>query len=115
LEIDFGIRFDNEYQEYLINKLERIQNRFLYMLAYKTNNVELILHSLALKFDIDSLEFKRQFNNVCWLYNILNSKIDGSDILTLININVSNVTLRFTSTFYIPNSKRNYCIFAPVN
>lgn len=76
---------------YLINKLEQIQNRFLCLLAYKTNNVELTLQSLGLTFDIDSLEFRRQFNDIRWLYNLLNSKIDCPDVLALVNINVPNL------------------------
>jgi hypothetical protein len=113
--LDYGSIIWSPHQDYLIIKLERLQNRFLRMLAFKTNKVDQTLKSLAIEFNIEILEFRRQFNDLRWLYNLLNSKIDCPEILSLISFNVPNITLRSTLPFYIPTYKRNYCLFAPVN
>jgi hypothetical protein len=63
------------------------------MPTYKTGNFEFTLNSVTLKFNIEHLEFSRQFNYVRWLYNLFSSKIDCDKILELININVPNSTL----------------------
>jgi hypothetical protein len=84
------------------------------MLAHKTGNVELTLKSLPFKFNINNLEFRTQFNDLRWLYNLLNSKINCPEICALININAPNLTLKFTFTFYVPICKRNYYLFSSV-
>lgn len=57
-------------------------NQFLYWLMYETEKDKLLLKSLAKEFHIESLEFKRKFNDLCWIYNTLNSKNYCPEILS---------------------------------
>lgn len=66
--LEYGSIIWNPYQDYLIQKLQKIQNRFLRMLANKTNIVDQTLKSLATDFNIETLEFRRQLNYLSWLY-----------------------------------------------
>jgi len=78
------------------------------MLAYKTNKIELSLKSLSIEFNIETLEFRRQYNDLFWLHYLLNSKIDCPKILAIMLLNVPNFKFRSISTFYVPTYKKNY-------
>jgi hypothetical protein len=56
------------------------------MLAYKTNKVDQTLKSLTTDFNIETLKFRRQLNNLSWLYELTNSNIDCPEILSLISL-----------------------------
>jgi len=101
-------------QNCLNKKLEKVQNRFLRMLAHKCHKDDLSLAMIASEFNIESLEFRRQYSDLRWLYKLLNSKTHCPEIL-------SSIPLMYLISHYAPiphfrfQRKKNYCLFAPVD
>jgi len=88
------------------------------MLAHKCRKDNLPTAMIAIEFNIfnkEFLEFRRQYTDLRWLYNLLNSKIDSPEILSSIPLNVPNITLRSNPTFHISTHKKNHFLFALVN
>lgn len=83
LILEYGSLIWNIYQEYLPVKLERLQNRFLRMLGYKINNVNLLLNSRVTKLKMESSEFRRKCIDFRFVYNLLYAKMDCLEILAL--------------------------------
>jgi len=105
----------NPHQSNLISRIECIQNRLLWVLAYKTNKLNLSIEQLTLAFDIEPLVNLRKLNDVLWLHKLLNSKIDCPELLSLILFNVPCVITHAPHSFYCPTYSQNYSIFAPIN
>jgi len=57
-----------------------------------STNIKIISY---IEFNIETLEFKIQFKDLCWLYSLLNSKIERPEILSLIYLNIPTFSLRF--------------------
>jgi len=92
-------------------RLEKVQNRFLHMLAHKYHK-DLPLTMITTEFNIKSSEFRRQYSDLRWLYNLLNSKIDCLEMLSSIPLNVPNITLSSNPTFQIPTHKKKTIVFS---
>lgn len=105
----------NPYQAGQINKVERVQKRFLRVLAYKSNRTDDSLEQLARKYNIVSLKNRRTFHDVSWLYKLLNFQINCLEIISLISLNVPQRNNRESKTFYVPTYRNNYSQFAPIN
>ena len=113
--LEHGSVIWNPYQTGLINKIERVQKRFLRVLAYKSNRTDVSLEQLASDFNIVSLKNRRTFHDVSWLYKLLNSQIICPELLNQIPLNVPQTNTRVSKTFYIPTYRNNYSQFAPIN
>jgi len=73
------------------------------MLTHECHKDELPLTMIATEINIESLELRSQYcDYLRWLYNLLNSKINCHEMLSLIPLNVSNTTVRYNPTFHIP-------------
>lgn len=92
-----------------INRIERIQNKFLKFLAFKTNTliVDKDYHPIKSRFKILSLESGRTVTDLCTLHKILNSQIDSPYLLSQLNLCVPARNLRNTNLFHIPYSRTN--------
>lgn len=60
------------------------------MIAYKTNEIDHTLKFLATDLNIERLEFKRQFNDLRWLYKLMNYNIECPEVLYPISLKSLN-------------------------
>lgn len=87
-----------------VYSLEKIQNRFLRYVHFKnTGQYDWnIPKNHILEFcNLQTLEKRRQINNILYLYKLLHADVDDSDFLSLISLNVPSHSTRSLNTFYI--------------
>ena len=113
--LEYGSVIWSPYQTNLINKIERIQNRFLRVLAFKTGKIDISLKNIADEYGIELLENRRKFYDVAWLYKLLNSAIICREVLRQIPINVPQTNAHVSQTFYTSTYRQNYSLFALIN
>lgn len=104
------------YQSHIIT-LERVQNRFLRFCAFKLHiriedhdydNVRDILN-------LPTLESRRTFNGIIFIFKIINSIIDCPYLLESIGFNTPVRRLRNPELFHIDFHSRNYAQCSPIN
>jgi hypothetical protein len=91
-----------------IDRIERIQNRFLRHLDYRTRRTFDDARRSASYHKIDTLENRRTITDTTYLYKIVNSMTDTTDLLTKIHFNVPIRQTRATPTFRLPTCSTNY-------
>ncbi|CAI6352586.1 unnamed protein product [Macrosiphum euphorbiae] len=109
----------NPYQLVWINKIERVQNKFLRFINTKIpNNCIIIDHCyepLRRLVNINSLSSRRLYFDVIFIYKILHGTIKDSFLLSQINLSVPTFNSRSRPTFHIPSHKTLYGFFSPIN
>ena len=102
-----SIIWNPQYATY-IERLERVQNKFLKFLAYKSNFITEDGVSLARNhFRIVTLENRRKISDILFLHKILNNCIDSSEILSMIGFSIPSRDLRNNSIFHVPFRNTN--------
>jgi hypothetical protein len=105
----------NPYQLLLINKIERVQNKFLRYINTKIpNNCIITDHCYELlrrQVNINSLSSRRLYFDVIYIYKILHGKIKDSFLLSNINISVPTFNSRNWPTFQISSHRTLYGFF----
>lgn len=99
------------------NRIEGIQKRFLTILCYKQGlNRTLPSYTDKLhKFNAKSLESRRKYFDMVYLFKIIHSYIDSPALLSLININIRpRLRNPFVNTFSLQIYKNNTSYFNPV-
>lgn len=86
-----------------IDRLERIQNRFVIYVRRKTTHLKLF-----------PLYDRHQLIDLITLYKIVHCQISSGHLLSLINFRVPNRYTRNTTTFYTPHSNSNFCKHSPL-
>lgn len=100
-----------------IQRLERVQNKFLRYYAYK-NNTQILDHDysqLLSEMKLDTLENRRRVFDICFVYKLLNGMINCPELLKLIKINVPSIPLRNNRTFCVGYHSTNYGQHSPVD
>jgi len=109
----------NSYQLVRINKIERVQNKFLRYINMKIpNNCIITDHyyePLRRLVNINSLSSRRLYFDVIFIYNILHGTIKNSFLLSNINSSVLTFNSRNRQTFHISIHKTLYGFFSPIN
>lgn len=104
------------YQTY-IDIIERVQNRFLRIMAYKLgidfNNYHRadVLQQISLV----SLRKRRQMMDACFVFKVLHGQIKDANILAKIGFNVPCRALRRRELFHVEFHRVNYGINSPIN
>ena len=87
-----------------IDTLENILRKFLKFTCFKLDGVYPCIgypQSLLLqRFGLSSLESRRKYASVLFLYKLINAHIDCPDLLGKINLSVPRLSARFPCTFY---------------
>ena len=89
-----------------IQRLERVQNKFLKTLAFK-NSLIVNYELLRKRFKILSLENDRALNDILFLYKVVNAKIYSMGLSSLVLVTVPQRPLGLTRTFMVPFSHTN--------
>lgn len=101
-----------------IDKLESIQRRFLKFLCYKVDKhypPQGICHQQLLqKFSFTSLESRRKFNKLYFLFKLLSGNIDCIELLSKLNFHVPRISSRKKNTFYIDQARTNTYKMSPI-
>ena len=94
-----------------IAALESVQRRFLKFLSFKIDGVYprrgIDERSLLLRFNFDSLGFRRILNSLIFLHKLLHNTIDSPHLVSLLNFRVPRVNSRLSSTFYCQSTRTN--------
>lgn len=99
--------------------IEKVQKVFLKFLTYKVtgvypprgSNYGEMLH----RFDFVSLEKRRKQASVLFLYKLIHSKVDCSDLLAKINFYVPRIASRHNNIFLCERAQTNLLTKAPIN
>lgn len=96
--------------------IEKIQSKFyqfanFYLKLYNLYEYNIFIRS----FQIVSLEHRRHYIKLCYLYKILNYYVDDSYILARINISIPNAGIRHYRTFRDRLCTTNYTRYSPIN
>lgn len=84
----------NPFTNIWVNKLESIQNRFLKLLAPKLRLPINNISNVAKQCGLDPLTKRRLFNDVNYIYKLINNQIDCPDLLTKIKFKVPTYNSR---------------------
>lgn len=95
--------------------IEKIQNRFLRYIHYKSNNIEYPSNALARQnFNLCSLECNRTISLFKFFYNLFNNKIDCPVLLQEFNFHVPIYNSRTKFVFSVPLFTKNYLKHQPM-
>jgi hypothetical protein len=107
--LEYAVEVWNPYTCDMIIVLERMQNKFLRLLFFKTFGHscprEFPTSELRAIFRYDSLKLRREVKSLSFLYNVLNNKIDCIYFTSKLNIYVSPIARRTSFSFFIPRSR----------
>ena len=105
----FGSVIWNPHYDVHTTRIERIQNRFLRFLAFKTHTTieNHNYHPIRTQYRILSLANRRTVADLCILYKLVNSIMDSPYPLSKINFRVPNRCLRNSDLFSVPYSRTN--------
>lgn len=98
--------------------VEKVQNKFLRYLYFKeagTYDLNISKNELRKRYKLFSLDKRRVFSCVMFLYKLLHNEIDDELILSEINLNVPSHRTRNSVTFYLKPLHTNNCMNAPIN
>jgi hypothetical protein len=107
----------NPYYKKYEAALERVQNKFLRLIAFrfrierKRGSYTELLQLL----NLNSLYIRRKQLGLLFLFALLNNLIQCSDLLHLINLKVPTLHTRSQNLFYIPHSSCNYLYYLPMS
>lgn len=102
------------YQKLYIDRLERVQRKFLRYVGYKLNIplIDISYDYLFLSLNLLPLHLRREQSDLLLLHNIINSNIDCSELLELISFNINTHNTRKPLLFSIPLHKTNYLMYS---
>lgn len=100
-----------------IQRLERVQKKFLRLISYKLSiPVENIDYDYLLKFlSIDTLYNRRILLDLCYLFKLLNNKIDCSRLRDSVSFHSPARDTRLSVIFSIPYHRTNYGFYSPLS
>lgn len=89
-----------------INRIEKIQNKFIKFCNYKfpNNNNRLM-----------SLENRRTLLDMTFLYKIINNKTDCPQLISCLCFRVTPYSTRNNELFFLPFNRTNFAFNSPVN
>lgn len=108
--LEYGSIIWNPHYLVDIDRIEKVQIKFLRFSAYKlglvkeNDNYATVLRTLG----INSLEHRRLEIDLRFLHKLLNGYVDSSDLLNLVHFNVKDRRTRHSELFSIPFHQTNY-------
>lgn len=115
-KLNFASSIWNPQYKYYIERLERVQNKFLRYLSFK-NSIIIENHdyrNVRMRFDLLSLKSCRKKTDVLLLYKVLNNILNVPDILHMIPFRVKNIKMRSLDLFYVPYKRTNVAQNSPL-
>jgi hypothetical protein len=91
-----------------IGRMEKVQNKFLKSLDYRTGNLFENYSNSAKRHRIAPLEKRRIYIDSIFLFKIINSLIDSPALLAKINFKCNRTSSRSKPTFYVDFCSTNY-------
>ncbi|KAG8239574.1 hypothetical protein J437_LFUL018929, partial [Ladona fulva] len=108
-----SITVESPYYDVHIQTLERVQNRFLRIISYKShlnsNN-----STISLDINLPSLETRRIHSSIILLFNLLHNNLESNDLVSNISFHVPPRNTRNNILFHLPKKERNYTYFTPI-
>lgn len=94
-----------------VDSIERIQNKFLRVLDYRSGgHFNGDTSRIRKYFHLDTLEKRRTCSDVCFLFKLLDGTVDCAEVLNLVGFNVPIRTTRNTHLFRISTHRTNYTL-----
>lgn len=97
--------------------LERVQNRFLRYAGLRLNIPFVDYHRsvVLMMMGLETLERRRGYFDVCYVYKVIHGLIDSPPLLSRIGLSVPTRTLRNSNLFFIPFHSTNYGQHSPID
>lgn len=112
-----SVIWNPQYKVY-INRIERVQNKMLKYLSYKSDftvrDTENFYFMARKHFNIISLEDRRKMNDVLMMGRIMRGELQVSKLLQEVSLNVPVVNLRNFELFHIPFRRTNFAQNSPL-
>lgn len=106
--LEFGSVIWNPQYAVHISRIEKIQNKFLKSLDFRTGHCFQDYHTSALRHGLDPLDRRRSYLDASFLYKILHNVIDSSHLLESITFRVKRISSRSNAIFHIPKCNTRY-------
>ena len=102
------------YYKTYIQRLERVQRKFLRYIAFKLHVpiAEISYDDLYITLHILPLEMRREQADFLFLCNLINGKVDDSRLLELVTFNVSSHRTRNPEILSIPTHRFSYLMYS---
>lgn len=115
-KLEYGCVVWDPYYAIYCHDIEKIQSKFyqftnFYLKLYNLYEYNIFIRS----FQIVSLEHRRYYMKLCYLYKIVNYHIEDTYILARINISVPETRTRYYRTFCDKLCTTNYTKYSPIN
>ena len=101
-----------------ISRIEAVQVKLLKYVKYKLCGDGIVLADtdlVASYLSVHTLENRRKYHKLCFLFKLLNGLIEAPILLALVGLNVSIRKVRTPRLFFIPVHKTNYALHSPLN
>ena len=101
----------NPYTNKLILGIEKIQNKYMRYIVYKETGIYPKYDStpdLILNLGITSLENRRKLIDLLFLYKLLHSEVDSSDLASRISFRIPSLSTRPDNTVEYPKCQSKY-------
>jgi hypothetical protein len=112
----------NPSQTGLVEMIERVQRRFLRLIAYKRNinfninQIELTsISSIQTSLKLDSLVNRRRYFDICFVSKLVNGLISCPELLQSLYFHVPQYNPRYCPTFVIPFHRTSYGSNNPID
>lgn len=113
--LEFGSTVWNINQIGLIDKIEKVQRRFIRFIAYKINMSGCSITDVEKRFNLVSLQARRKFIDVSFIFKMLNGMIECPEILEKIGIRVPSINTRNHNLFSLKFHKNNFVLNSPLH
>jgi phage-related holin len=113
--LELGSVICNSSQSGQIEKLDKLQRRFIHIFGYKMGFLNMSPSDIANRIGLKLLATHRKYNDIVFMYKLLNGMIDCSEFLSLIGFKVPTFNTRNILSFHIPPTTRNYVINSPIS
>lgn len=104
--------------EYQVKSIESVLRKFLKFLCFRTDgrypNRGCDQTYLLNRFNFDSLQFRRQFYSVKFLYLLIHNRVDCPPALSQLNFLVPRAASRNPLTFYCQPARTNIMLKSPI-
>lgn len=102
-----------------VQELETVLRKFLKFLSFRMDGVYPVVghpqELLLQRFGLISLERRRQYASLLFLFKLVNSMIDCADLLRQFNFAVPRLEARFPDTFYITTPRTRTLQSSPIH
>lgn len=115
--LEYGSEIWNPRYAVHVQRIESVQRKFVKIINFRYNNRQIMSYNESLRhYRIESLEMRREFFDICFIFKVINSEIDSQYCLEFLNLNCRSYHLRVRHLFYnhLSECNTNFYLNSPL-